>query len=97
MNLFDQKVTQLYGDGKPVLLIADGAACHKADTIKNEQIHLVHLPTACLELNPAERFFKELCAPMSNRVFGTIEQVEDYLCRILKKYYDDPKLVIALA
>jgi transposase len=92
MNYFAQQVKDEYGDQK-VLLIGDGASNHQQDTINEQYITLEILPTACPELNPAERFFEQLRTELSNLVFDNLEQVELHLCQILKKYYENPQLV----
>lgn len=95
MDYFTQQVQQQYGEQK-ILLIVDGASNHQADVITNKQICLHKLPTACPELNPAERFFEQLRSEISNQVFEKIEQVEDFLSQILKKYFDQPDTVVKL-
>ena len=44
---------------KSLALIMNWAYCHTAAT-QREEIKYVFLPPACPELNPVERFFKEL-------------------------------------
>lgn len=95
MEHFEQEVQQIYGTQK-ILLIADGASNHQQDAINSKRIKLVKLPAACPELNPVERFFEELRTQISNKVFDDIENVENFLCQILKKYFDDPDTVTQL-
>ncbi len=80
----------------PVLLIADGAGAHQKDVCLKVGIALQHLPRACPELNPVERFFEELRKQMSNQVYDTIEEVEESLSRILQTYFQDPQQIIQL-
>lgn len=96
MNFFDEQVQLKYGK-KTVLMIADGATNHQQNVINGERVQLEKLPTACPELNPAERFFEQLRPELSNRVFETIEDVELFLSEILKKYFEKPELVQSLA
>ena len=42
------------------LFIADGATAHKAELFDKEKLVFERLPAACPELNPVERFFKEI-------------------------------------
>ena len=92
MNYFQEQVELKYGKEK-VLLICDGASNHQEDAIISEQIALEILPTACPELNPAERFFEQLRTELSNMVFHKIEQTESFLCEILQKYFRKPRLI----
>lgn len=95
MRHFEQQTLDKYGQ-QAVLLVADGASNHQHDTIEHKRINLKILPRACPELNPVERFFEQLRAEMSNQVFETIEQVEDYLTNILYKYFEQPDRVSSL-
>lgn len=95
MDHFKEQTQKLYTD-KPVLLIADQAGSHQSAICEQRGISFVPLPTACPELNPVERFFAELRKELSNKVFDTIEQVEDYLSEILKKYWDHPEALVQL-
>ena len=68
---FDQYLTQ------PTILIADQASTHQSNLTKETQITLAHLPTACPELNPVERFFKQMRTHLANTVFDSIEQAQE--------------------
>ncbi len=92
---FKEETKALHGNHK-VVLIADGAGSHQPGVCEQRGIAFEKLPTGCPELNPAERFFEELRKEMSNRVFATIRQVENYLCSILKKYFDHPEKLVQL-
>lgn len=54
------------------LFVADGATAHKADLFDGEKLRFVRLPAACPELNPVERFFKEVRKQLKSRVFETL-------------------------
>lgn len=80
-----------------MLMIVDGAGCHQPDTIRaNSGLALEKLPTACPELNPAERFFQELRRELANQVFETIGAVEEKINQILETYWKEPNLIIRL-
>lgn len=80
----------------PVVLICDKAGSHQSSICQRWGIALQPLPTACPELNPVERFFQELRKSLSNQIFDTIEQVEDYLSNLLKEYWQHPQTLIQL-
>ncbi|MEM6963248.1 MAG: transposase [Bacteroidota bacterium] len=92
---FEKEVQPIYGTQK-TLLIADGASNDQQDAINSKRIKLVKLPAACPESNPVERFFEALRTQISNKVFDDVESVEDFLCKILRKYFDEPDTVIQL-
>ena len=95
MEYFEEQTQSYYGE-EEVLVILDGASNHQSDVLNSERIRLEKLPAACPELNPAERFFEQLRTELSNIVFEEIEQVEEKLIKILKKYYDNPELIQSL-
>lgn len=95
VDYFKAQTQQLYGTAA-VLLIADKAGSHQQEVVKKRGVAWEPLPTACPDLNPVERFFQELRKELSNIVFETIEQVQDYLSSILKKYWDHPQTITQL-
>ncbi|WP_223816232.1 transposase [Adhaeribacter rhizoryzae] len=79
------------------LLMGDGATAHTAQNWSEQQaLQWQKLPTACPELNPAERFFEELSAKTSNRVFEDKQQVEDYLANLVRQYQQQPNRISSL-
>ena len=79
------------------LLIVDGAGSHQESALGQASLlQLEKLPPACPELNPVERFFQELRRELSNQVFETTRAVEKRIQEILKKYWDEPSLIIRL-
>lgn len=92
---FQKQTKALHGTHK-VVLIADKAGAHQKRVCEQRGIAFEPLPTACPELNPVERFFEELRKELSNRIFDTIRQLENYLCKILKKYFDHPEALVQL-
>ena len=92
---FKKETKALHGSHK-VVLIADKAGSHQNSVCAQRGIAFELLPTACPELNPVERFFEELRKELSNHVFDTIRRLENYLCKILKKYFDHPEALVQL-
>ena len=87
---FDESLTQ------KTMLIADRATAHKAELMVNTKIELQKLPSASPELNPVERFFKELRRQMACKVFETLQQAEQQVETILQKYFQQPEKVISI-
>jgi transposase len=92
---FKQQTKALHGSHK-VVLIADKAGAHQSNVCEQMGIALQLLPTACPELNPVERFFEELRKELSDHIFDSIKQLENYLCKILKKYFEHPQTLVQL-
>ena len=95
LQFFETQVTKLYPRGK-VLLVLDQASAHHGKAALDNRVVLQYLPVASPELNCVERFFQEIRKPLSNRIFYNIGEVETFLCRVLKKYYETPKLIVQL-
>lgn len=60
--------------GRKSLFIADGATAHQAEHFDTDKLVFRRLPAACPELNPVERFFKEVRRGLKSRVFDSLDQ-----------------------
>ena len=69
------------------ILITDGATAHRSKKLKTGQkINLELLPAYSPQLNPVERFFREVRRRLKNRVFTTYEEVEKAVIEIAKPF-----------
>jgi transposase len=91
-----QKQTRALHGHWPVVLICDQAGAHQNSVCAQKGIALESLPTACPELNPVERFFEELRKELADHIFDNIKQLENYLCKVLKKYFSHPETLVQL-
>ena len=65
------------GPDKEVVLVLDGAGWHTSPRLAvPEHIHLLFLPPYSPELNPAEHLWPLSDAPLRNRHFATLEELE---------------------
>jgi hypothetical protein len=78
------------------LFIADGATAHKAELFDNEKLVFAKLPAACPELNPVERFFKEVRRALKFRVFATLEQAQTCIERVVEGLFEDSGKMVSL-
>jgi transposase len=87
MSLFLKEMSDRYPDNHLVVVL-DGAACHRSSTLKTpENMTLVPLPPYSPELNPQENVWGEIKEEgFYNRVFETLDDVEEQLVRILKSF-----------
>ena len=75
-----------------IIMVMDGAASHRSPPPLNipKNISLLHLPPYSPELNPVENFWKMLRASsFYNRVFKTLDEVEELLMKQLKHFEDN--------
>ena len=95
MDHFRKETKALHGTHK-VVLIGDKAGAHQKSVCEQRGIAFEPLPTGCPELNPVERFSREVRKELSNHIFDTIEQLENFLCKKLKKYFEKPGILVQL-
>lgn len=68
-------------------LITDGATAHRSKSLNlDEKINLELLPAYSPQLNPVERFFREVRRRLKNRVFTTYKEVEKAVIEIAKPF-----------
>lgn len=91
-SLFIQYFAE-YLEQEAVVFLDQASSHHRSE---NPLIKLEHLPPKSPELNPVERFFKEMRKQLSNQVFDSIEQVEIKISQIVEKYIEQPQKVINL-
>ena len=92
---FKKQTNQLHRNHK-VVLVADGAGAHQPSVCEQWGIAFEKRPAACPELNPVERFFEELRQELANCLFDTIRQLENFLCKILSRYFNHPQSLVQL-
>ena len=75
-------------------MITDGAGWHKSKTLEvPENMHLNFLPPYAPELNPVEHIWDELKEKgFHNRVFSSLDALEDHLVDELRKLEDFPEV-----
>lgn len=90
-EVFVQKLRQAYPDDE-IALVLDGAGAHrKNDLAWPEGIEAMPLPAYSPELNPAERWFEELRARLSNCIFETVGAIEEALTEALRPFWEAPE------
>jgi transposase len=78
------------------LIVLDNGAFHKArKLIVPENIVLIFLPPYSPELNPAEKVWAKFKRDFTNRLFNTIESLEDYVCGLAKNISNDEVVSIS--
>ena len=80
------------GKNKRIVLPLDQAGWHTSSQVKiPEGIHLEFMPSHSPELQPAERLWPLTNEPIANRLFKTLDELEEVLfqrCRALLKQQD---------
>jgi len=87
---FIDEFCRFVGEKTRVRLITDGAAAHRSTRLKiDEGLRIEHLPPYSPELNPVERLFKELRRELKNRVFESLEAVEEAVIKAIEPFLKD--------
>lgn len=81
-------------EGERIIMIADGAGWHKSSLLRiPENIRITILPPYSPELNPVEHIWDELKEKgFHNRVFSSIDALEDHLLEELLKLENAPEI-----
>lgn len=78
------------------LFVADGATAHQKTIFKPRKLAFVKLPAACPELNPVERFFREVRRRLKNKVFNTLKDAQERIQNIVEKLSEIKGNVISI-
>ena len=80
--------------GHRLVVVLDNAPSHRSKRIAlPENVTLLKLPRYSPELNPVERWFLEFRRSLSNRLFESVEALQQALTRALEPYWEDPALL----
>ena len=78
------------------LFIADGATAHKEELFDKQRLVFEKLPAACPELNPVERFFKEIRRKLKNKVFETLTIAQDCIQKVVQELCQEEGKVVSI-
>jgi transposase len=66
------------------IMVLDNGAFHKAKSLRiPENICLVFLPPYSPELNPAEKIWAKFKRDFTNRLFKTLDELDQYVCALV--------------
>jgi len=87
---FLERLGEAYAD-YDLVVVLDGAPSHTSKEIElPENVSLVGLPSYSPELNPVERWFQEFRRELSNKLFETVELLQEALSQTLEPYWEEP-------
>jgi hypothetical protein len=97
MPLFLNEVSARHPEDS-IIMVIDGAGWHRSDALQApENIYLLKLPPYAPELNPMEHVGDELREKFfHNRVFKSLEALEDHLAVALKSLEETPSTVCSI-
>ena len=83
-------------DELQVLLLDNGGAHHAKKLRWPTRVVPIYLPAYCPELNPIERWWRELKDALSNQLFGTLDALRTCLDRELAAWNQGPECLCSL-
>jgi transposase len=87
---FVERLGETYADYHLVMVL-DSAPSHTSSQITlPENVSLLALPSYSPELNPVERWFLEFRRELSNRIFETVELLQEAITKALEPYWEEP-------
>ena len=94
MQVFLDEISDRH-PGERILMVLDGAGWHRSKSLKvPETICLHFLPPYSPELNPVEHIWDEIKEKgFHNRVFPSLDSLEDHLVDELRRLENTPKVV----
>ena len=82
------------GPDKQILLVMDQAGWHKSrDLVIPEGLHVLFLPSHSPELQPAERLWPLSNEPLANRVFQSLDELDQVQAKRCRWLQDHPEVI----
>jgi transposase len=89
LEAFLKHLGEAYSDHH-LLVVLDGAPSHTSSQITlPENVSLMRFLAYSPELNPVERWFQEFRRALSNKIFETVEPLQEALTKALEPYWRD--------
>jgi transposase len=84
--------------GAEYVVIWDGAGFHHqpGNPRVPKNIHLLQLPAYSPELNPIEHLWDVMKNQICNRIFETLDAIEDKISEALRPYWEDSSYALSL-
>ena len=97
MQLFLNQVSARHSNER-IVMVMDGGGWHRSDGLKAPaNMYLLQLPPYAPELNPVEHAWDELREKFfHNRVFNSLDALEDHLALALNTLEDNPDTVASI-
>ena len=89
MNIYLEKLSERFKD-EEIVLIMDNASFHKSKKLKiPKNIKIYFIPPYSPELNPQERRFEDIKKFLKNKIFKSLEELQQKVTDILFSYTKD--------
>ena len=96
LQLFLQHLRHELGKG-PIGVVLDSSGSHHSGQVSWPRgMHPLYLPRYSPELNPAEQIFRHLRKILSNRIFTTLDELQNALIDALQHFWEHPTVLMQL-
>ena len=96
LEIFLKHLRQELGEGEIGVGLDNASSHHSSQLDWPENMHPLPLPPYSPELNPAEQIFRHLRKKLSNRLFTTLDELQDALIDELQLFWEQPTLLLHL-
>lgn len=96
LSLFLHQMREQFPDER-IAIVWDNAPSHRCHQMRwPAEMEPIALPAYSPELNPAEQIFRILRRRLANRIFETLDELQEALIAELKQFWTMPEVLISL-
>lgn len=96
LQLFLRHLRRELGKGSIGVVLDSSGSHHSGQVSWPRGLHPLYLPSYSPELNPAEQIFRHLRKTLSNRIFTTLDELQNALIDALQLFWEHPTVLMQL-
>jgi transposase len=96
LELFLRHLRNALGKGSIGVVLDSSGSHHSGQVSWPRGMHPLYLPRYSPELNPAEQIFRHLRKILSNRIFTTLDELQNALIDALQRFWEHPTVLLQL-
>jgi transposase len=96
LQLFLRHVRRELGKGAMGVVLDSSGSHHSGQVSWPRGMHPLYLPRYSPELNPAEQIFRHLRKTLTNRIFTTLDELQNALIDALQQFWEHPTVLMQI-
>jgi transposase-like protein len=96
LELFRQHLRKELGEGSLAVVLDNAPSQHSGEVNWPDEMYPLYLPPYSPEWNPAEQIFRHLRKRLSNRVFTSLDELQQALIDELQQFWEHPTVLLHL-
>lgn len=96
LELFVRHLRNALGKGSIGVVLDSSGSHHSGQVSWPRGMHPLYLPRYSPQLNPAEQIFRHLRKILSNRIFTTLDELQNALIDALQHFWEHPTVLLQL-